>query len=269
MASLSSLLDSITDWAVGLMETMGGPGAALAIAMENLFPPIPSEVILPLAGLAAGQGKLNLYGAIAWTTLGSLVGALALYYIGMALGRDRVVAIADKLPLVKVSDIEKTEAWFNKHGGRAVFFGRFIPIFRSFISIPAGLERMHLGKFLMYTALGSLIWNSIFVMVGYLLGDNYTVVTDWVETYSDVIVVLVLIAMAIFLVVRIRSAIRERRESKKSGDEPEQSTPNPHVAQSDSPPREMPFTGTGEPPAPVQESESIGDGYYRSSNYRL
>ena len=268
MASLSSVLEEITDWAVGLMETMGGPGAALAIAMENLFPPIPSEVILPLAGLAAGQGKLSLFGAIAWTTLGSVVGAMALYYIGMALGRDRLIVIADKLPLVKVSDIEKTEAWFNKHGGRAVFFGRFIPIFRSFISIPAGLERMHMAKFLFYTALGSLIWNAIFVMVGYLLGENYTVVTDWVDTYSDVIVVLVLIAIVIFVVVRIRSALRERREAKAV--KVAQSEADSSTTVTDPPQRHgEPYAGTGDSTAAaMKESESFGDGYYRSSHYR-
>jgi membrane protein DedA with SNARE-associated domain len=210
MTSTASVLDNITDWAIGLMESMGGPGAGLAIAMENLFPPIPSEVILPLAGLAAGQGRMSLFGAIAWTTAGSLVGAVALYYIGMVLGRDRIVAIATKLPLVKVADIEKTEAWFNKHGGRAVFFGRFIPIFRSFISIPAGLERMPLLKFLLYTAGGSLIWNTIFIMVGYKLGENYKVVTAWVDTYSKVIVVLVALAIVVFVVMRIRTLRRAK-----------------------------------------------------------
>ncbi|MGH8876418.1 MAG: DedA family protein, partial [Stackebrandtia sp.] len=152
MTTTEGVLETITDWATGLMESMGGPGAGLAIAMENLFPPIPSEVILPLAGFTAAKGDMNLFSAIVWTTAGSVAGAIALYYIGMVLGRERIVKLAVKLPLVKVSDIEKTEAWFAKHGGKAVFFGRFVPIFRSFISIPAGLERMAMPRFLLYTA---------------------------------------------------------------------------------------------------------------------
>jgi membrane protein DedA with SNARE-associated domain len=164
----NSVIDSVT----GLVETLGGPGAGLAVALENLFPPIPSEVILPLAGFAAARGDLNLASAIVWTTLGSVVGALALYGLGALLGRDRVRAIAARLPLIRLSDVDRTEAWFARHGVKAVFFGRMIPIFRSLISVPAGVERMPIGTFLLYTMLGSLIWNTTFVMAGYLLGEN-------------------------------------------------------------------------------------------------
>jgi membrane protein DedA with SNARE-associated domain len=132
------LVEFVTD----LVERLGGPGAGAAVALENLFPPIPSEVILPLAGFAASQGKMNLFAAIAWTTLGSGAGAVALFYVGVMLGRDRVRAIAARLPLMKLADIDRTEAWFARHGAKAVFFGRMIPIFRSLISIPAGIERM-------------------------------------------------------------------------------------------------------------------------------
>jgi membrane protein DedA with SNARE-associated domain len=126
----------IAGWAVGLMETLGGPGAGLAIALENLFPPLPSEVILPLAGFAASRGELSLAGALFWTTVGSVVGALLLYALGGWFGRDRVRAVAARLPLVKLSDIDRTEAWFARHGAKAVFFGRMIPIFRSVIPLP-------------------------------------------------------------------------------------------------------------------------------------
>src|SRR5690606_31167872 len=117
-------------------------GAGLAIALENLFPPLPSEVILPLAGFAAAQGTLGLIEVLIWTTAGSVAGALALYGIGAWLGRRRMYAIAERMPLIKVADVERTEAWFGRHGSKAVFFGRMIPIFRSLISIPAGIERM-------------------------------------------------------------------------------------------------------------------------------
>src|SRR5688500_1712669 len=111
------MIPDLTDFATSLMERLGGPGAGLAGALENLFPPIPSEVILPLAGFAASQGRMSLPAAIGWTTLGSVLGALTLYYIGVALGRDRVRAIAARLPLVKTRDIDRTEAWFARHGG--------------------------------------------------------------------------------------------------------------------------------------------------------
>ncbi|MER5768286.1 DedA family protein [Streptomyces sp. NPDC001985] len=190
-------------WVTDMMDTLGAPGAGILIALENLFPPLPSEVILPLAGFAASTGKMNLYAALLWTTAGSVIGALALYGVGALLGRDRTIAIASKLPLVKVSDIEKTEAWFNKHGTKAVFFGRMIPIFRSLISVPAGVERMPIPIFLGLTTLGSAIWNTIFVMAGYLLGENWTEVTGYVSTYSKVVLVFAVIGVVAFIGVRV------------------------------------------------------------------
>src|SRR5688500_15870781 len=132
----------IAGWATDLMEKLGAVGAGLAIALENLFPPLPSEVILPLAGFTAAPGRMSLVAALVCTTLGSVIGALALYGIGAAVGRDRVRAVVAKLPLVKLEDLDRTEAWFLKHGTKAVFFGRMIPIFRSLFSVPAGVERM-------------------------------------------------------------------------------------------------------------------------------
>jgi membrane protein DedA with SNARE-associated domain len=199
----------IAGWAVDLVETLGGPGAGLAIALENLFPPLPSEVILPLTGFAAGQGVLSLASALFWTTLGSVVGAVVLYWIGMLLGRRRMYVIWGKLPLVKTSDLERTEEWFARHGTKAVFFGRMVPVFRSLISVPAGLERMPLPVFLGLTTLGSLIWNSVLVMAGYLLGDRWEIVQGYVGVLSKV----VLGAAAVALVVWIVKRVRERRRS--------------------------------------------------------
>jgi membrane protein DedA with SNARE-associated domain len=190
-------LTGIAGWAVGLMEVLGAPGAGLAVAAENLFPPIPSEVILPLAGLAASRGDLNLIEVLLWTTLGSLVGAVALYLVGALLGAARLRAIARRMPLLEVSDIDRTEAWFIRHGPKAVFFGRMLPIFRSLISIPAGITRLNLGLFALLTFLGSAIWNSIFVMAGYLLGENWTIV----EPYADIVQYAVIAAVVALLVV--------------------------------------------------------------------
>ncbi|MFD3835371.1 DedA family protein [Streptomyces sp. NPDC058642] len=203
-------------WINGLMDTLGAPGAGLAIALENLFPPLPSEVILPLAGFAASTGRMSLWAALLWTTAGSVIGALALYGVGALLGRDRTVAIAARLPLVKTRDIEKTEGWFLRHGTKAVFFGRMIPIFRSLISVPAGVERMPLPVFLGLTTLGSALWNTAFVMAGYTLGANWTQVTDVVSTYSKIVLALAAAAVVAFVAVRLlrrRPASSEVSES--------------------------------------------------------
>ncbi|WP_432098217.1 DedA family protein [Streptomyces sp. WAC 04229] len=207
-------------WINDLMDALGAPGAGLAIALENLFPPLPSEVILPLAGFAASSGRMNLIAVLLWTTAGSVIGALALYGIGALLGRDRTVAIAGKLPLVKVSDIEKTEAWFLKHGTKAVFFGRMIPIFRSLISVPAGVERMRLPVFLALTTLGSAIWNTVFVLAGYALGDNWSEVSGIASTYSKVILAIAAVALLVFIGMRLlRPGAGNRRRARRTGTE--------------------------------------------------
>lgn len=198
-------LSGIAKWAVDLMDRLGAPGAGLAIALENIFPPLPSEIILPLAGFSASQGTFSLAEALFWTTLGSVVGALALYAIGAILGIERTKAIARKLPLVHVSDIEKTEAWFHKHGGQAVFFGRMLPVFRSLISIPAGIERMPIPHFLLLTTAGSLIWNSIFVIAGYQLGENWHHVEPYADAFQYLVIGAVALALVIFAIKRVRS----------------------------------------------------------------
>ncbi|WP_210574108.1 DedA family protein [Streptomyces sp. GESEQ-4] len=198
----------IAGWAADLVEALGGPGAGLAIALENLFPPLPSEVILPLTGFAAGQGSLSLVSALFWTTLGSVVGAVVLYWTGMLFGRERMHAIWAKLPLVKASDLERTERWFLKHGTKAVFLGRMVPIFRSLVSVPAGVERMPLPVFVMLTTLGSLIWNSVLVLAGYWLGDQWSSVERYVGALSKGVLILVFVALAAYVSVRLRGGNR-------------------------------------------------------------
>ncbi|WP_245847794.1 DedA family protein [Lentzea kentuckyensis] len=194
---------NLVDWVTDLMQTAGAPGAALAIALENLFPPLPSEVFLPLAGFTAAQGKMSLLAAIAWTTFGSVAGAVLLYWLGALLGRDRVRRIASRMPLVRVSDVDRTEAWFLRNGYRAVFFGRMIPVFRSLISIPAGIERMRMLPFLAYTTAGSLLWNTALILAGYLLGDNWHLVEEYVGLASKGVLALALIVVAVFVVTRL------------------------------------------------------------------
>lgn len=207
--------DGLAGWATNLVETLGGPGAGLAIALENVFPPLPSEVILPLTGFAAGQGTLSLASALFWTTLGSAVGAVVLYYLGRFFGRERLHRVWAKLPLVKASDLERTEQWFAKHGTKAVFFGRMVPVFRSLISVPAGVERMSLPVFLLLTTTGSLIWNSVLVLAGYWLGDRWDLVETYVGTFSKVVLTLGVVGVVVYLVRRFRG--RERRGKGRNG----------------------------------------------------
>ncbi|GAB2449578.1 membrane protein DedA with SNARE-associated domain [Conyzicola lurida] len=208
-----SALTGFADWAVSVMETLGAPGAGLVIAIENLFPPLPSEVILPLAGFTASRGSFSLIEAIAFTTIGSVVGALVLYALGAWLGRGPIRALVGKLPLMDVEDFDRTEVWFNRHGTKAVFFGRMVPLFRSFISLPAGVERMPVLKFTALTAAGSLIWNSIFVVAGFYLGENWHIVEEYAGIFQKVVIAVVIALVVWFLTTRIRSIRRKRSEA--------------------------------------------------------
>ncbi|HZE39391.1 MAG TPA: DedA family protein [Stackebrandtia sp.] len=240
MASTDSVLTTITNWTIDLVAWMGSPGAGVATAIENILPFIPSEVTLPATGVAAGQGKINLVAALVWTTAGSIIGALVLYYIGQLAGRDRVVRLVAKIPLIKLDDVEKAERWFGRHGGGAVFLGRFIPGIRALISLPAGLERMNPLKFVAFTALGSGIWNCFFILCGYKLGKNWTVIETYVNLYSKVIIALLVVLVIVAIALRIRTLRREKARAE-GGETPE----------------------TPEPPTP-DGPESHGDGYYRS-----
>lgn len=199
-ANNSGVFGSIADFAVSMMETLGGIGIALLIALESIFPPIPSEVILPLAGFTASRGmSFGLVSAIIWATAGSLVGALALYGIARLFGRERTRWFLSKLPLMDTSDIDKTEAFFEKHERSAVFFGRMVPIFRSLISLPAGVVKMDLGKFVLFTTIGSLIWNIALIYAGYVLGENWTQVEVYLSTFSKLVAIaIVLVAIILF-----------------------------------------------------------------------
>jgi membrane protein DedA with SNARE-associated domain len=184
----AGVADGIAQWAIQIMEALGPIGAGLIVFLENVFPPIPSEVILPLAGFTASQGSFTIAEAIFWTTLGSIVGAFVLYGLGRWLGHDRTVWLAARIPFVDPDDIQKTIAWFGRHGKKAVFFGRMLPIFRSLISIPAGIEKMNMVVFGLLTAAGSLIWNSIFVIAGFLLGENWGAVLQYADVLKYVVV---------------------------------------------------------------------------------
>lgn len=201
----------VAGWAVDVMDALGAPGAGLVVALENLFPPIPSEVVLPLAGFAASQGAFSLPAAVAWTTLGSLVGALLLYGLGALVGRDRVRAAAVRVPLLRPRDVDVAERWFARHGPAAVFFGRMLPIVRSGISLPAGVERMPLARFVVYTAAGSAVWNTLFITAGFQLGERWHVVERYAGVLQVAVLAAAVLAVAAFVVRRLGPGRRAPR----------------------------------------------------------
>lgn len=217
-------LTGITKWVVDIMTALGPVGVALAIFLENVWPPIPSEVILPLAGFTASQGGMPLWAAILAATIGSITGAWMLYGLGAAVGHDRMVRFFEWMPLTRGEDIDKTGAWFKRHGNKAVFFGRFVPVFRSLISIPAGIERMPLVSFSLFTTAGSLIWNSIFVLLGFWLGEQWHLVEPYTDWMTPVVVVIVGALILWWVARRIRDNRRRARDGA-----------NTHAASRDTP----------------------------------
>ena len=208
---MSNLLESIVQAVVSLVGALGAPGVGIAVAAENLFPPIPSEVILPSAGFAAASGSMGLVSAIVWATIGSVVGALALYALGAWFGRARFYSLASKIPFVKEADIERAEAWFVRRGPLAVLLGRVVPVVRSLISIPAGIERMKLLPFTLYTAISSALWNSVLIGAGYALGANWAIVEEWISRYQLIVFGLAGIALIVWMVRKW--TVRRSRES--------------------------------------------------------
>ena len=180
------------EFILNVMENWGYIGIGFLICLENIFPPIPSEVILTFGGFLTNYSSLTPWGVIFWATLGSLVGAIILYYLGYFL--------STKLSkLFKNADLSKTNAWFSKKGQLSVLYCRCIPIVRSLVSIPAGTSKMYMPLFLYYTTIGSVIWNTILVYAGAFLGDNWPIVAQILSRYSK----LILIIIILFIVLKI------------------------------------------------------------------
>lgn len=182
-----------------IMNKYGYFGIVFLIAVENIFPPIPSEVILTLGGFMTSQESvtMNLLGVIIYSTIGSLIGAIILYFIGYLLNKDRLIKICDskvgKLLCLKKENIEKSTRKFDLNGNLTVFYCRFIPIVRSLISIPAGINKMKFGIFLLYTTIGSFLWNTVLCSLGKLVGENYMLVANVFSKYSKIILILIII----------------------------------------------------------------------------
>ncbi|GIP15765.1 alkaline phosphatase-like protein [Paenibacillus montaniterrae] len=195
------------NWIIEMMEQFGYLGILLLIAIENLFPPIPSEVILTFGGFMTTRTDLTPLGVIVVATLGSVIGAIILYYIGRILDVERLEKIVDrwgKVLRVKKEDLHRADAWFDKHGNKAVFFCRMVPLIRSLISVPAGMSGMKLTPFLIYTTLGTIIWNTILVMLGTTLGDRWEDIVAFMDVYSNIAYAIIAIIIVIVLILYLR-----------------------------------------------------------------
>ena len=204
------------NWVVGLVETLGYPGLAIVVALENVFPPIPSEAVLPLAGYLVSQGRMTLWGAVLASTIGSVAGALVLYWLGYAWGERRVRALVKahgRWLTIDEDDLDRSKEWFEHHGRMAVFIARLAPLTRSLISIPAGVEKMPLGPFLVYTTLGSGIWNAVLIGAGMLLGANWQLVERYQSILGMAVVGLLVLAVVWFVGRRLLAGGKEHGRS--------------------------------------------------------
>jgi membrane protein DedA with SNARE-associated domain len=205
----------VADWVFSIVDRLGAAGVGLLILLENVVPPIPSEVILPLAGFRARSGALNVLAVWPAATAGSVLGALLLYGLGAWLGYERLHRLAGHRWFVFVSqkDLDRGERVFERHGGKVVLLGRCVPFLRSVVSIPAGIAGMPLSRFVVLTTIGSGVWNAAFIALGWSLGNNW----DQVERYLGPVSYVVLGLLAVGLVVLIVRRVRSRSDSVPHG----------------------------------------------------
>lgn len=198
-----------------IIEQFGYFGVFFLILLENVFPPIPSEVILLISGFFSSYTSLSVFYMILASTLGSFLGAIILYYIGKIFNKERLKKIVNgrlgKILFLKENDIDKADEWFDNKGNKSVFFCRFVPIVRSLISIPAGMSEMPMGKFIIYTICGSMIWNTVLICLGFRLGSNWEYVLTILDKYQMVVIVILVIIFG-YVIIKF---YRKKRKSKK------------------------------------------------------
>lgn len=207
------MLGNLTDWATDIVDRLGYLGVAMLVAIENVFPPIPSEVVLGLSGYTASQGDAWVIGMIIAATVGSVVGAWVLYGFSSAVGPVRLRAIIIRYGTwigFGETDLDRAEAWFDRRSRSAVLLCRCVPLIRSLISIPAGFRRMPLGPFTLYTLIGSLVWNTILIVTGYVLAEQWERVLDYTEPFQNLVVALIGVLVVALVARRIVLAKRTR-----------------------------------------------------------
>jgi membrane protein DedA with SNARE-associated domain len=197
----------MVEWITNTMEAMGYLGIGLLMFLENLFPPIPSELIMPLAGFTVSQGKMNFQYAVLAGVVGTMVGALPWYYAGKFLGEARLRQLADrygKWADISSEDIDKANRWFYKHGAKAVFFCRLVPGVRTIISLPAGISNLPIGLFLLYSTVGTTLWVALLTYAGFALGENYELVDEYLGPVSKVILIGLVLAFGVWIARKIQ-----------------------------------------------------------------
>ncbi len=224
---LGTILEAVVAWAQSVVRTAGYLGLFLVMFLENICPPIPSEVILPLAGSLVAEGGFTLVGVTGVGALGSVAGALVFYILGHLLGEARVRRLVrgyGKWITISEADLDKAFRWFDRYGEGVIFFGRMVPIVRSLVSIPAGLARMNLARFGLYTAFGTALWSLLLAGAGHLLGTRWHLVSEWVNRYEKAILVLAALGAVAFVVTRLlrrRQAARATRAAPKGVTDPD------------------------------------------------
>lgn len=203
---------------LNIMEQFGYLGVFLLITIENIFPPIPSEVVLLFGGFMTTYTELNIAAMVVAATLGSLVGAIVLYYIGKILNKERLKRIVSgkigKVLRIKMEDIDKADEWFDTKGNKTVFFCRFIPIVRSLISIPAGMSEMPMLKFLIYTIAGSTIWNTVLIVIGNMVGENWVNILNIFEQYSHITLIVLVIIFVVGVYIFYWNKSKKKKDKK-------------------------------------------------------
>jgi len=202
------VLSNLAQWVQDVIESLGYLGVALLVIAENLFPPIPSEIVLPFAGFVARRGDGSVVVMVIASTIGSVVGALVLYAIAAAIGPERIHAFVVRFGRwfgVKESDMVRAEQWFDRRSNAAVLVGRCVPLIRSLVSIPAGFRRMRFVPFVVLTAVGSAVWNVALIGAGAALGDQWDVVGDYVGILQWLVIVVIMAVVIRFAVQRIQS----------------------------------------------------------------
>jgi membrane protein DedA with SNARE-associated domain len=219
----------VFDWIVGLIEKAGYVGIAVLMLLENLFPPIPSELIMPLAGFSAANGQLNIVGVIVSGTIGSLAGAFFWFWIGWKIGPDRLKRFAGRHGrwlTLDPDEVDQARAFFERHQAVALFVGRLVPTIRTLISVPAGVNRVPVPVFLLWTSLGTSLWTALLAAAGYLLQSQYEQVSEWLNPVSNGVIALLLL-WYVYRVLRFRTgrkpreALRDRRLPKTSSEHAE------------------------------------------------
>ncbi|GAA3629613.1 DedA family protein [Lactobacillus hamsteri] len=202
----------MTTWIFSFIDQFGYWAVALMIAIENVFPPIPSEVILSFSGFMTHKTQMTIFGLVIASTIGAVIGALILYWIGTLLNEERLERLLDHQLFRKLGfkkdDVKRSIAWFDRHGIKAIFFGRCIPVIRSLISIPAGIAQVNMPKFIILTTLGSLIWNTILIGLGSYMGSKWHVIVTIFEEYSLIVVILLAISIIYFAYVWRKKRIK-------------------------------------------------------------